>query len=640
MGVDVFFVLSGFLITRLILNSVESQSFTFFDFYIRRARRLLPALMVSILITLFFSAFILSPEHFEDAGQSGLYATLGVANIHYWLSAGYFDLSTVVKPFIHYWSLGVEEQFYLIWPALIVISAGFFTKGKSLYLVIFLSLASFAAMWIYQSRYYDAVFYLMLFRIWEFGLGAILAYGLIGQTSLIQRASNKASVALTFFGFLLIFSSFFKPVDVNQFSLTLLAPTLGAALIILGQENALSRFILGNTLAVSLGKISYSLYLYHWPVIIFTRYIFGADLSLLMMGICSLFSLFCAYISYKYVETPFRKQWASSKQFDRTTVPAVLAPIALLIVVVCSHIWVQSGWSWRLSPEQQQIVAARTQKTNPNCERRNFDGASEALCVFGDKRQYIDMAIIGDSHSNVLASGLTSLMQREKLTGVAKARGGAVPLMNTFIEPTVGRGYRGNVNGFFEDVFTTKPEFLILHARYAFYWHTIGGPNEIGTRPRYLMPLGDTQKSSIQATQHQFEKAMIETLIAVKAQGIKPIIVGPVPNPGVDPIQCLSKPFLRTVEKSMQHCHGFSQQESLDRNAEVSELLKRIAKDEGAIYIDPTPLYCKKEEPTCRLIMNGKVLYKDDDHLSLFGARILASRVIKAIQADRETMPE
>ena len=637
LGVDVFFVLSGFLITSLIMKSAPGKSFSFFDFYIRRARRLLPALIAAIILTLLAAGIIFSPIHYEAAGQSGIYASLGVANIHFWLSTGYFDLEASVKPFIHYWSLGVEEQFYLVWPALLIFGAAFFGRAGKFGLFLILSLISFAAMWLVQIKHYDAAFYLMPFRIWEFGAGACLVFLNIKRDE-DASAANPIGAVLTLAGLAVIMAGFWLGARFDNLAAILLLPVAGAVMIIMGGANFVSRPALSNPGVVFLGKISYSLYLYHWPVIIFARYIFGADLSPVIMVCVVLVSLALAYLSYRFIETPFRKTWTESTAKDRMAVPAALAPIMLGVVFASSHVWNQEGWAWRLSPELRKVVEATRETPNPNCERRAFDGAVKQLCVFGDRRANIDIAIIGDSHSNALAAGLTNSMKRARMTGIASPRGGRVPLMNTDIVVGKGSGaagYSGNSNQDFEDIFAANPDFIILHARYALYWETTGASNEVLVRSRFLGPMNQEFEHTTEVTQAQFESGLIDTVRAIKARGITPIIVGPVPNPGVDPLQCLSRPYLRSVDKAIENCHGFTQEQSRARNAPVIAVLKRVSQDEGALFFDPMPIFCKPGAPTCHRVVNDRLIYRDDDHLSLYGGRLLGGRIVKLIQKER-----
>ena len=631
LGVDVFFVLSGFLITGLLQKSMTASTFSFKDFYIRRMRRLFPAMLAAVVFGLIVGAFILAPSHYEAAAKSGLYGTLSVVNIHFWLSSGYFDLSSGVKPFLHFWSLSVEEQFYLVWPVLLFLFMGKLKSSKLSILVIgLISGLTLLACFALQTRHFDAVFYLMPFRIWEFGAGALIA--LLGFGANRNYNSKPVSLAslTTLVGVVLVIVSFIFSEHISNFTLSLLIPVVGASLIILSPLNWLSKYLLANKLFVFLGKISYSLYLFHWPVIVYFKYVLGNELSPAQMLIVLAICLVLGALSYFFIENKFRHQWTDTIRMERLAVPAVLAPMALVIVTVSSHIWAQNGWSWRLSEEARTAIET-TQKSTPNCEDREFKKASEPLCVFGKQRKAIDIAVMGDSHAVALAGGMVKRMKSQDITGVSFTKGGTPSLINTQFFKT-GEGQRGTLNQNFEDVFSTKPKYIILHARYSFYWHTKAAENIATSRPIYLGPNSGEYEQSIDETRVQFERGFKETLEAIKAKGITPIVVGPIPNPGINTKACLSRQNISAAEVGLDKCRGFTKEQSIERNQGAIEVLSRISREQDVVFIDPTPLFCKKKEDVCRRVSNDKLLYRDDNHLSLVGARQLSKEVFKHIK--------
>ena len=631
LGVDVFFVLSGFLITGLLQKSMAASTFSFKDFYIRRMRRLFPAMFATVILGLIIGAFILSPTHYEAAAESGLYGTLSVVNIHFWLSSGYFDLSGVVKPFLHFWSLSVEEQFYLLWPVILFLFMGKLKSSKIAILVIgLISALSLAACFMLQTRHFDAVFYLMPFRIWEFGAGALIALlGFGANRNYNSKPVSLASLA-TLVGVILIVLSFVFSEQISNFALSLLIPVVGASLIILSPLNWLSKYLLANKLFVFLGKISYSLYLFHWPVIVYFKYIFGNELNPAQMLIVLAICLVLGALSYFFIENKFRHQWTETLRMDRFAVPAVLAPMALVIVTVTSHIWAQKGWSWRLSEEAREAIETG-QKSNPNCDDREFNQASEPLCVFGAQEEKIHFAIMGDSHASALAGGMVKTMQANKITGISFLKAGTPALINTqFFK--VGEGERGTLNQNFEDVFATKPKYLILHSRHSFYWHTKAAENISKSRPIYLGPKSGKYGHSIDETRVHFERGFKETLDAIKKEGIIPIVVGPIPNPGMNTQICISRLNIRAAEAGLENCGGFTKERSIERNQGVMNVLSRVSREQDVVFIDPTPIFCKKEHEACLRDLKGKLIYRDNNHLTLVGASLLSKEVFKHIE--------
>lgn len=265
-GVDIFFVISGFLITRLIREEVTSTgSFRFGDFYLRRVRRLFPALITTVALTFFAGALVLAPEHLESLGGAALSSIVPMSNIYFWGEAGYWDASKLTKPLLHTWSLAVEEQFYFVSPLLIVVAV---RLGFASALIALLSLASLIAAQYYLAEDASAVFFLTPFRVVEFGIGALLAW-FSWPRQLPNWSTHIASIA----GLLLIaYAMLFYTEQTTFPGVAALVPCLGAALLIAaGPRSAVGR-ILATPPMVAIGLLSYSLYLVHWPLIVLVRY--------------------------------------------------------------------------------------------------------------------------------------------------------------------------------------------------------------------------------------------------------------------------------------------------------------------------------------------------------------------------------
>ncbi len=626
LGVDVFFVLSGYLITKMIQKSQDTSTFSFINFYIRRARRLLPTMFLVIATTLFFGALLLSPEHLEAGSQSGLYASISVVNIHHWLSAGYFDLSSANKPFLHFWSLSVEEQFYLFWPVLLIFSHKFFKSKGRVACIAIISAASFFTSYFLVTNSPDAVFYLMPFRVWEFGLGAMLA---LIATNIQTRKSSIGILSIV--GLALIIFGFIYHEKFNNYALQYLPVVLGTLLVIGTPLNAVSSLLLTNPVSVYLGKISYSLYLWHWPIIVYIKYYTDYEMSAATIALALALTLTLSSLSYHFVETRFRKPWTTETRLERLAVPAAFMTIISCLVVVTSHGWAQKGWDKRLSLELRTITTASQQRPNPNCDRRTAKNGQAGVCIFGEQGKQVDIAVIGDSHSNVLAAGLVNPFRESKVTGIAFSRGGMGPFLGADHFRNNGEP-RGNRNKDYEALLSENPNYVILHARFALYWTThVTAQDETDLRI-YLTPSDTSFDNSVEGAQNTFRRSIEDALIAIQKTGATPVIVGPVPNPGVDVVKCLSRPLFRTLETAMKLCNGYSQEQSYDRTAEVAEFLKTIAATHDGIYVDANPVFCKNGEPTCRRMWKDKLFYRDGNHLSLVGARVLGAEVMKKIQ--------
>ena len=321
-GVDVFFVISGYLITRLIVNElIETGKFSFKRFYLRRVRRLFPALLATIAAS-FIAAFILfSPPTFQNFSKELIASVLSFSNFLFWSQAGYFDTAAELKPLLHTWSLSVEEQFYLIWPLALVILMRTFRRDAIWRLVALgggLSLLANhpfahgdigwlsailpkAAEWFSDSR--ATIFYLTPFRAFEFAIGAILVRlaPLMPEKRLVHEGLMLFGLALILFSIVTYTNRLLFPYYYA------LVPCLGAAFVILSERSSIAGMIVKNRVAVGVGLISYSLYLVHWPLIVFYKYHTFTKPSSVEKGVIALAAIALATIMYYYVETPFRR---------------------------------------------------------------------------------------------------------------------------------------------------------------------------------------------------------------------------------------------------------------------------------------------------------------------------------------------
>ena len=301
-GVDIFFVISGYLISGIIVDAVERNRFSYLDFYIRRIRRIFPALVVVIAATLFVGWYVLLPDEFERLGKH-LAAGAGFAtNLVLWGEAGYFDVSSDTKPLLHLWSLAIEEQFYILWPLIL----GPVWRRKRGLLVATASIAaiSFAYNVISVVHHPVAAFYSPLARFWELMLGGILAYLVRQKGEWLAHFPTQRAAG----GLLLIGVSVFALNREFAFpGYWALLPTVGAFLVIsAGFTNWISKYLLGNRLMVGVGLISYPLYLWHWPILVFAKIVKGGLLTPIDRIGAIAASVALAFLTYRFVEYPIR----------------------------------------------------------------------------------------------------------------------------------------------------------------------------------------------------------------------------------------------------------------------------------------------------------------------------------------------
>ena len=312
-GVDVFFVISGYLITSIILSELSQNKFTIANFYERRARRILPALFFMMAFCIPLAILLFVPSDLKSFGQSLISVSTFTSNFFFWQESGYFATASEFKPLLHTWSLAVEEQYYILFPVFMMLVWRFGIKVITILLSI-IFIISFCLMLSYIDRYPSAVFFLLPTRGWELLIGVFASFYLAKFSYPKSRIINEISGIL---GLILIFFAIIFFDENTPFpSFYTLIPTFGTLLIILSaKEGTLTQRFLSNKIFVTTGLISYSAYLYHQPLFAFVRYKYEHDLSTLVL-ICLCISAFLmGYFSWRFIEKPFRTKTMTSRKF-------------------------------------------------------------------------------------------------------------------------------------------------------------------------------------------------------------------------------------------------------------------------------------------------------------------------------------
>lgn len=318
LGVDFFFVISGFIISRNISREREAGRFQFSRFYERRAMRLLPAAAATTLLTLVAGFFILSPSELLEASRSGVAALFSASNFHFWLQSGYFDASAETKPLLHTWSLGVEEQFYLFWPALFLISLA--SRRPRLMAGVILTISLFAALFV-EPYFPSAVFYLLPFRVFEFMAGSILAL-------LPPVRTNKLSHGCALLGIGGLVAAFALTTPTLGSALPGLAVSVFGALAIASRGAPVVERVLGSKPLVWIGSRSYTIYLAHWPIIVLFKQATGLDLTPYEQALLGAASIGAGAVLSALVERPLRLSVAK----PRATLRSASITASLMIV--------------------------------------------------------------------------------------------------------------------------------------------------------------------------------------------------------------------------------------------------------------------------------------------------------------------
>lgn len=394
-GVDIFFVISGYLITRILLTEKKSGTFTLINFYERRARRILPALFFVLLVCLPFAWQWLVPTDMKSFSQSLIAVAGFVSNILFYSNTGYFDTAADWKPLLHTWSLAVEEQYYLFFPLLLM----FMWKLGQRWLILLLTVIAIASLLHAQwssSNNPAAGFYLLPARGWELLIGAFVALYLNHNND--RQFSAPANQLGSSAGLLLISYAIFAFDKHTPFpSFYTLIPTLGAALIILfAREETLTGKLLGYPLFVGIGLISYSAYLWHWPLFVFARHQSIPEVpSQLLLGSLAIGALLLGFISWKYIETPFRNQ----QKLNRQNIFAASALCMMFCIAfgVTGHY--TKGFSNRIanSSNSPAIDFPTMCFYQPDLSETLVAGAQGLQCWLGNNSAMKKAILIGDS---------------------------------------------------------------------------------------------------------------------------------------------------------------------------------------------------------------------------------------------------
>lgn len=561
-GVDVFFVISGYLITRIISREMEEGTFTFARFYERRARRIFPALFAVLAVTLVAGYFLLLPSDYSGTLRGALGTLFFASNIVFWrdMAAGYFVATEAgLNPLLHTWSLAVEEQFYVFFPVLLLLCFRFFRRHIVLILVACALVSLAAAALLVQSKSVG-VFFLLPFRAWELLVGALLALNVV--PALRSRAMREV-VAGT--GLLAIVAACFLYDSKTTFpGLAALAPVLGAAAIM--HAGASGPSLVGRLLqwrpVVYIGLISYSLYLWHWPLIVLTRYAMGMEPLTPYIPVLLLASLVLGSLSYHFIEQPFRRGVLVTRRFVFSTSAACSAVVALASAIGL----MQGGFDARFAPAVVKIDQTRSpQIPFVNCSDKPIDSA----CIFGPSEGKPTMLLWGDSHLLAWAPALNEIMVSQETRAVFANSSACPPIL----------GVDNAVKAICPAQNLATKNYLLAHPEIktvvmSAYWSTYfreGGP--------LTAQAGNPPAKGIDASKN----ALVSTIQWLRDNGRQVVLIGPVP------VYEKSVPLALALEKATGRMFMyFSMDQQREKNAPFFEVVDRASLGGGGFPL-PRP---------------------------------------------------
>ncbi len=605
-GVDVFFVISGYLIGTLIQQDLQQGRFTLAGFYERRIRRIIPALATVMLACVPAAWLLMPPADLKDFAESLAAVSLFVSNLLFWSESGYFDTAAELKPLLHTWSLAVEEQFYLLFPLLLGWAHRHRRVGRGL--LAALGVASLAlAQWQLRQQP-DAAFYLLPARFWELAAGVLAAFVLLERPSPgtpVLRQAGAAAGLLMIAGAALLFDR-----DTPFPGLAALLPVAGSVLVILfaGPDNLTGR-LLASRLPVGIGLISYSAYLWHQPLLALSRYREHA-LGTETMGVLLIaLSLALAWLSWRFIERPFRTRGVlSTKAVMRF---ALIVGLAFIVLGFAGHRY--NGFAQqRTSAKTRQLLATAVKHPKTKgCATSGWNYRKPAdACVFGD-RSVQEVAVLGDSHANMLSYPLADVLNPLGVAVRQLSFGGC--------EPALGeRGAQGpQAHDSACAAWTSEAlAYLKAHAEidtvviaYRLYTHLHGG---------HVDAYPEQPHNIDEQTRERRWNAYVRLIRELTAAGKRVVVLQQVPEVRRrihDLIFVAADPAAPIISVSRAWWDG-RRGYALRRQDELPA---------GVLQVDPTGLFCDADH--CYASSRGIAYYFDHNHLSATGASLLASLV-------------
>lgn len=637
-GVDIFFVISGYLISSIIFAGLEQNTFSFVEFYSRRIRRIYPALLTVLIAVLTFGWFSLLADEYENLGKHVSGGAFFVANLLLWAESGYFDAIGKVKPLLHLWSLGIEEQFYIFFPLLL-----WFTARQRFRLITIVIV--FGGMSFFDNIYLSQVdriadFYSPLSRVWELLSGALLSAMLRSPSApdlflrldavcaniLYERQprndGQSLSFVLAFLGLFTLSVALLVARDSNPYpAWRALLPVCGTVLLIAaGPANPISKYLLSNRVVVFIGLISYPLYLWHWPLISYAYILNGgleADTRLLRIGLVGV-SFVLATLTWLVIERPVRFA------HKRLRVAATLVLLIAMTGVGVSGLVVfyYDGFPERIAPPDTVVeeVTKQGYKDVTNCLDvfPDWKDLNDNICAIQKPIDELSVALIGDSHAGQLFSGLIGQSDTNVFTGVFPASC-AAPYIDIASGTISALEFRKNgtflINRSFDTVLKNKniKNVILAHDPKCSFTDVV-----------------DVENKNIKDRDIILQNGMRRTFDKLLAAQKNVIIVLDNPVLPFDPHTC---------KKRRVDIFGFNidckfKREIFDNEPSrkwYRRILSKVLVDYPTIkVVDLAKILC--DDSYCYGKLGGEILYHDTGHLSISGSLLVAPEILKELK--------
>jgi len=636
-GVDVFFVISGFLISGIICRQLESGSFSLKQFWWRRIKRIVPASAVAVIATLFVGLWLVEPEGLASLAKSALANVAMASNIYFWRNTGYFQLEAEMMPLLHTWSLAVEEQFYLIFP--LVLLCVFRVKRKWIVgLIIIGGGVSLGLSMLTLNQYPGATFFLLPTRAWELLCGALISVGCrhyrpgkwIGEGC---SALGLATIA---------YCMFIYDMGTSFPGVHAVPPVFGACLVIIGNQGRLSSS--GRLLAwkplVLIGLMSYSLYLWHWPVVVLSKYVI-ATRGLLSDAASLIFIFGLGYLSWRFVEKPFRYE-TRLKSF-KASVGFWVSSGAATSLLAGLMIW-QGGFPDRFAGKMEQLIADIHWN---GAERHSVVSPEEQLVLLGDvtASEKPTFVLWGDSHGLAVTDLWNRLGNKYGVCGVALLSSGTPPLIGVSQPNKDLESQLQNANltrKRFKWLLGSNVENVVLIARWNFnilgYAETES--HEIVNHGRFAQVIAEPKAedtSQVEAAR-VLGSALRKQVEALVLKGKRVWIIKQVPLIDRGNAARSFAAYKRFPKLNKQfNCESIRREDYLNQRKVTDDIFDSL-KIKDVKIVDPLDAFFGKRDQL--LLYGDRAYYKDEDHLTRAGAEYYLADLFEGMIMEFEKKTE
>lgn len=601
LGVDVFFVISGYLVTRNILSETNRGSFSFPSFYLKRVKRLYPVLLLVLSFTLVAGYFFLLSFEFKEVAKHILGSNFFLNNIILYSESGYFDKSSDSKPLLHLWSLAVEEQFYIFWPFVLTFSYKYL-KNRLENVLIALIFISFLFSFYTSYENPSFSFYMLPSRFWQIAIGGLLA--IIGLRGLEEKVRYKWFDASVVGLGLIILGILIYPKNSNPMIYSIIV-VIGSLLFLASSETTNLKKLINTKFIRYIGLISYPLYLWHWPIIVFYRTFKNEPISNLESLILIVVTVGLSVLSYEFVERGFK----NSKQISKTSIRLLFGNIALGLIG--GFIIFQDGLTNRYPALESEYLSLKRfdlsiGNAGSNCRDAFLD---IEMCSISQLDKEPDAVLIGDSHANHYFVGLSEYLGKKNENLLLLGRSGTAPLIH--VESL--RNPSSNLNDAIDFILKRKS---IKTVYLAAFWSNYS--EEKGTRVNngfYKNRIRD-MKGGDGSQKEIFLEGLKRTLDSFINAGKDVVFIHDIPALPFKLSHCLERPLNRNKKNCI--VDAATVEEAFKEYRMILVDLSNKYGDKIRI-IDPIPAMCS--DGNCIIKNKSEMLYSDEHHLSIAGSK-------------------